>query len=83
MSKPNADQTGSNVVPLGAAISNLCSIVTFASASGIPVEEVTEWGRERHATQRHLLGLPHGERGQAAGGPAERQGELRRGGLQP
>lgn len=42
MSKPNADQTGSNVVPLGAAISNLCSIVTFASASGIPVEEVTE-----------------------------------------
>lgn len=43
MSKPNADQTGSNVVPLGAAISNLCSIVTFASASGIPVEEVTEW----------------------------------------
>ncbi len=43
MSKPNADQTGSNVVPLGTAISNLCSIVTFASASGIPVEEVTEW----------------------------------------
>jgi len=43
MSKPNANQTGSNVVPLGAAISNLCSIVTFASASGIPVEEVVEW----------------------------------------
>ncbi len=43
MSKSNADQAGSNVVPLGAAISNLCNIVTFASASGIPVEEVVEW----------------------------------------
>lgn len=32
-----------NVVPLGAAISDLCSIVTFASASGVSVEEVTEW----------------------------------------
>lgn len=41
MNKPNADQ--SNVVPLGAAIGDLCSIVTFASASGIPVDEVTEW----------------------------------------
>lgn len=37
--KPNHD----NVVPLGAAISDLCSIVTFASASGIPADEVAEW----------------------------------------
>lgn len=36
---PNHD----NVVPLGAAISDLCSIVTFASASGIPADEVAEW----------------------------------------
>ncbi|MBS4148797.1 hypothetical protein ACMC9K_14930 [Pseudomonadota bacterium DY0742] len=47
MSKSNADQqqlnADANVVPLGAAISNLCSIVTFASASGIPVDEVVEW----------------------------------------
>ncbi|WP_212630620.1 hypothetical protein [Pseudomonas sp. KB-10] len=41
MNKANPNH--GNVVPLGAAISDLCSIVTFASASGIPVDEVTEW----------------------------------------
>lgn len=41
MTNPNSKQ--GNVVALGAAIENLTSIVTFASASGIPVEEVVEW----------------------------------------
>lgn len=41
MTNPNSKQ--GNVVALGAAIEDLCSIVTFASACGIPVEEVTEW----------------------------------------
>ncbi|MDX1297043.1 MAG: hypothetical protein R3260_02215 [Pseudomonas sp.] len=46
MSKPNEAQqpnaTG-EVVPLGAGISDLCSLITFATASGIPVEEVVEF----------------------------------------
>ncbi|KJU76711.1 hypothetical protein N619_29270 [Ectopseudomonas oleovorans] len=41
MTNPNSKQ--GNVVALGAAIENLTSIVTFSSASGIPVEEVVEW----------------------------------------
>ncbi|WP_282339030.1 hypothetical protein [Pseudomonas sp. PS02288] len=47
MNKAKGDQkqlkTGGNVVPLGRGIGDLCSIVTFASASGIPVDEVVEW----------------------------------------
>lgn len=31
------------VVHLGTSIGDLCSIATFASACGIPVEDVTEW----------------------------------------
>ncbi|QLF92278.1 hypothetical protein HW090_03285 [Pseudomonas sp. ABC1] len=41
MSKENAQH--GNVVALGTSIGDLCSIVTFAMASGIPVEEVAEW----------------------------------------
>lgn len=41
MNKANAHH--GNVVPLGSAMGDLCSIVTFASASGIPVDEVAEW----------------------------------------
>lgn len=47
MNKPNADQkqtkVGGDSVPLGTGIGDLSSIITFASASGIPVDEVTEW----------------------------------------
>ncbi|MEE1947980.1 hypothetical protein V0R48_03275 [Pseudomonas alcaligenes] len=35
-------QIGGNVVPLGTGIGDLCSIVTFATSSGIPVSEVVE-----------------------------------------
>lgn len=41
MNKANAEH--GNVVPLGAAIGDVCSIVTFATASGVPVAEVVEW----------------------------------------
>lgn len=41
MNKPSAHH--GKTVPLGTAIGDLCSIVTFASASGISVEEVVEW----------------------------------------
>ncbi|MGE8500408.1 MAG: hypothetical protein ACN6O6_23140 [Pseudomonas sp.] len=41
MTNPNSKQ--GNVVAIGAAIEDLCSIVTFAAASGIPVGEVVEW----------------------------------------
>ncbi|MDH0894713.1 MULTISPECIES: hypothetical protein [unclassified Pseudomonas] len=41
MNKPG--QPHGKVVPLGSAIGDLCSIVTFASACGIPVDEVAEW----------------------------------------
>ncbi|TRX75347.1 hypothetical protein [Pseudomonas mangiferae] len=45
MSKPcnEGKGAGGNVVSLGSRISDLCSIVTFATASGIPVDEVVEW----------------------------------------
>lgn len=44
MTKPISSQSkvGGNVVPLGAGISDLCSIVTFATASGIPTDDVVE-----------------------------------------
>ncbi|MGE8294513.1 MAG: hypothetical protein ACN6PH_03105 [Pseudomonas sp.] len=40
MNKANPNH--GNVVPLGAAMGDVCSIVTFATASGIPADEVAE-----------------------------------------
>lgn len=45
MDKPNEAQqsnVGGEVVPLGTGIGELCSILTFATACGIPVGEVVE-----------------------------------------
>lgn len=40
MSKANPNH--GNVVPLGSAMGDVCSIVTFATGSGIPADEVAE-----------------------------------------
>ena len=37
-----ANPAHGNVVPLGTSIGDLCSIVTFATSSGLPVSEVVE-----------------------------------------
>jgi len=37
-----ANPSHGNVVPLGAVMGDVCSIVTFATASGIPADEVAE-----------------------------------------
>lgn len=45
MNKPNEAQqpkVSGEAVPLGTGIGDLCSIVTFATACGIPVDEVVE-----------------------------------------
>jgi hypothetical protein len=45
MDKPNAPpsfKVDGDVVPLGTGIGDVCSIVTFATACGIPVDEVID-----------------------------------------
>lgn len=45
MDKPNdapSFKVDGDVVPLGTGIGDVCSIVTFATACGIPVDEVVE-----------------------------------------
>lgn len=37
-----ANPSHGNVVPLGSAMGDVCSIVTFATGSGIPADEVAE-----------------------------------------